>query len=58
MFSIRNAVLSIIFHAFVSNDQAPQPERTDILDCLSFDGTGFTLHGSESFYRWSVMASP
>ena len=52
----------LLFHTFVPNERASQPERTDILDCLSLVGTGLTLltlHENGLLYHdWSIMASP
>ena len=47
----------LLFHTFVANERASEPERTDILDCLSLVGTGPTLHAND-YPCWSVMASP
>ena len=41
----------LLFHIFVTNEQASQPERTDILDCLSLVGTGLTLHENDPLYH-------
>ena len=39
------------FHAFVAYERASQPERTDILDCLSLACTGLTLHENDALYH-------